>query len=598
MAGPTPDSHAALAFARVLFEELVRAGVEHVCLCPGSRSTPLVVAAEQCGARLWTHLDERAGGFFALGLSRTTRRPTALICTSGTAAANFLPAVIEAFYARVPLVVLTADRPPELRGWGAGQTIDQIGLFGRHIRWFVEAPVPVAGESFERYGRALGSRAVATAQGSPPGPVHLNLPFREPLEPAAAPGGKPIGLRTVAARPDGEPYTRWCAQASPPPDRLVALLAGGSSSRGVVLCGPQDHEPTLPRSIARLARALSWPVIADPVSQLRFGPHVNDCHVVSHADLFLRVPSLAGRLDPDIVVRFGAPPTSKAVRRWVERHADARIFLVDGDAIWEDPLHRAAEVVHCDPGTLCTRVAERIEAERGIRAGQDWLDRWLRVDGVAGRILSSALDGQGALLEGSVARTVAANLPDDSSLFLSNSMPVRDVDAFASASHRRIRVYGNRGASGIDGINSTALGIAAGGEGPLVVLSGDLAFLHDLSGLLAIRRHDLRATFIVLNNGGGGIFEFLPIAAFGEAVGFERNFVTPHETDLRAVAELAGMRHEIVADAACLRGALAKTAAADEPLLFEIPIDRLENVAQHREIVESITKGLEREGLA
>jgi len=563
-AAPEPPNHAH-AFGAALFEELARAGVQHVCVSPGSRSTPLTVAAVgQPQLRCWSHLDERSSAFFALGLAKATRAPVALVCTSGTAAANFHPAVIEAYHARVALLVLTADRPPELRDWGAGQTIDQLRLYGGAVRWFAEAPVPEGGEAALRYARALACRAVAMAKGRPAGPVHLNLPFREPLEPVAEPaaGLEPLAAdgrgeapytraETSPAAPEPElaadgrgeaPYTRAETSPAAPEPELAASLAEflRQPERGVVSCGPLDATPAAAQAIAKLAAVLGWPLLAEPTSQLRRGPYLKGAPVVATSDLFLRDEATAARLAPDCVLRFGDTPTSKPLRLWFEQHHPQALILVDPDAVWHDPCHLASSVLRAEPEPLCEALLQHL-GERPAPLSA-WLRDFLEAEFRTRATLEAALADEDSLLEPRAVRELGEALPEGALLYVSNSMPVRDLDAFLAPGSSALRVLCNRGANGIDGMVSSALGAAAAAEGPVVLLTGDLAFLHDAGGLLAAHRHALRATIVVLDNDGGGIFSFLPIAEYGEAVGFEEYFRAPHGLDLGAVAGAYGAR--------------------------------------------------------
>jgi 2-succinyl-5-enolpyruvyl-6-hydroxy-3-cyclohexene-1-carboxylate synthase len=582
--------HHAHAFAAALFEELARTGLQHVCVSPGSRSTPLVAAAVgQPQLRCWSHLDERSSAFFALGLAKATRAPVALVCTSGTAAANFHPAVIEAHHARVALIVLTADRPPELREWGAGQTIDQLRLYGTAVRWFAEAPVPEGGEAALRHARALACRAVAVAKGRPAGPVHLNLPFREPLEPPT----RTAGLEPLAADGRGEaPYTQAETSPAGPAPELAASLAKllRGSERGVVACGSLDATPAAARAIAKLAAALGWPLLAEPTSQLRRGPHLKGAPVVATSDLFLRDEGTAARLAPDCVLRFGDTPTSKAFRLWLEQHRPQDLLLVDPDAVWHDPSHLASSVLRVEPEALCNALLRHL-GERPAPLSA-WLRDFLEAELRTRATLEATLADQAALLEPRAVRELGEALPDGALLYVSNSLPVRDLDAFLAPGPSALRVLCNRGANGIDGMVSSALGAAAAAEGPVVLLTGDLAFLHDAGGLLAARRHALRATIVVLDNDGGGIFSLLPIAEYGEAVGFEEYFRAPHGLDLGAVARAYGARFTRVGSWEHFRAALKESFTAPGVSLVAVPVDRDRNVAHLQDIHRAVSAAL------
>lgn len=561
-----PSSAATYAAVRALVDALARAGLREVCVAPGARSTPLaLVLAHDPRLRLWTHLDERSAAFFALGLARAGRAPAAVVCTSGTAAANFLPAVVEAAQAHVPLVLLTADRPPELRDCGAFQAVDQVKLFGAYAKWFCEIGEAGAGLP---YFRAVGSRAVAVAAAAPAGPVHLNLPLREPLTPDDA----------AQLRPDSNLVGAPCTTV-PPVTRLpdVAALAASLAhvGRGVIVCGPLDADADTRAAIATLAAALGWPLLADATAQLRDGDH-DRSHVIAAYDAVLRDAALARRLLPAAVLRIGPLPISKALLTWLRALPDARQVVVDPAGGWDDPLQRATTLVHADVAPLCAALAARCRAPRD----PDWLDAWRRADRAARAALDERLGRDDAPFEGSVVAELAAQLPDGATLVVGNSMATRDLDTFWPGSARRVRVLCNRGANGIDGFVSTALGAAALSTGPTVALTGDLGFLHDLGGLLAAARHGLRAVFVVCNNDGGGIFSYLPQA--DGSVAFERLFTTPHGLDLRGGVEMFGCGFTRAAARAEFAAALARALASSRTEVIEVPIDLASSVALHR----------------
>jgi 2-succinyl-5-enolpyruvyl-6-hydroxy-3-cyclohexene-1-carboxylate synthase len=582
-----PNANA--AFAAALFEELARAGVRHVCVCPGSRSAILALAAaEEPALACSVHTDERSAGFFALGLAKASRRPVALVCTSGTAAAGFHPAVIEACYAHVPLLVLTADRPPELREWGAGQTIDQVRIYGSATRWFAETPLPEPTRAALRHARALAARAVAEAVGAPAGPVHLNVPMRDPLAPLRDDSALASALRStldpgVRGR-GGAPYTlARPPQRTPDPRDLTTLAERAAElEEGVVLCGPMDASPELAAAAARLARTLGWPLIAEPTSQLRRGPHVTDAPIIAHSDLLLREPSFAARCAAELVLRFGATPTSKALRLWLEAHPPRHVVHVDADDLWHDASHLASQIVRCDPLLLCDALIRRLGPLAPQREKSAYQQLWLDGDHAAADAIERVLSADAPLLESLAVRATTEALPDGALLYVSNSMPVRDLDAVLPVSPRRLRVLCNRGASGIDGMLSSALGAAAAGEGPVALLTGDLALLHDVGALATLRRLDLPLVIVVLDNGGGGIFSFLPVARAAPRETFETLFHTPHGVRFGPVAEGFGIRHQRVTSAGALSSALEQALARGGPCVIEVPIDRERNVAQHR----------------
>ncbi len=562
-----PSSAPTYAAVRALVDALVRAGLRDACVAPGARSTPLaLVMAHDPRLRVWSHVDERSAAFFALGLARAARAPVAVVCTSGTAAANFLPAVVEAAQAHVPLLLLTADRPPELRDCGAFQAIDQLKLFGGYAKWFCEVGEATAGLP---YFRALGSRAVATAAAAPAGPVHLNLPLREPLAP-----DHPRQLEAESAE-TGPPHTAMLApRRVPEVAELAAILA--ASPRGVIVCGPLDADADSRAAIAALAAALGWPVLADATAQLRDGDH-DRSHVVAAYDAILRDPLLARRLAATAVLRIGPLPISKALLAWLRDLPDCRQVVIDPADGWDDPLQAAAMLVHADVAPLCAALAARCRAPRDPL----WLDTWRRADARAGAAVARRLAELEVPFEGTVVAELAAQLPDGATLVVGNSMATRDLDTFWRGRGPRVRVLCNRGANGIDGFVSTALGAAAAGGGPTVALTGDLGFLHDLGGLLVAKRHALRAVFVVCNNDGGGIFSYLPLADGSAA--FERLFRTPHGLDLRGGVEMYGCGFVRATSRDEFASALTTALPAPGVTVIEVPIDLERSVALHRE---------------
>ena len=547
-------------------EQLAASGVRHVCACPGSRSTPLAIKlAEHRAIKLWMHLDERSAGYFGLGLARALREPVGLLATSGTAAANFLPAVVEASLGRVPLVVLTADRPHELRDNGAPQSIDQVHLYGRFVRWFFDLPEPDGRSGQARMVSALAARAVDAATAEPAGPVHLNWPFREPLVPA------PTRMNA-----DTERLAVRNAQLAPAAELVTAMSRDlAASPRGLIVCGPQD-DPYLARSVARLARRRGYPVLADPLSGARHGRHDRSL-VIDAYDAFLRDPAAVARLAPEVVLRIGALPTSKPLQQYLAKFASARQSVVDPGG-WREPLGIASDVLHVDPRLLCEAVSDVLPERPGAT---EWASAWLDINAAARRALGAYLSGVDELFEGKVFAELGDLLPDGSLLFAGNSMPVRDLDSFLAASDRALRCLANRGANGIDGVVSSALGASAAQPGRVVLVIGDISLYHDLNGLLAARQHRLDLLIVLLNNDGGGIFSFLPQAeALGES--FERLFGTPHGLDFRPLVEGYGGSYERVRDWSEFRAAVGRGLAQRGLHVIEVPTERVRNVELHR----------------
>lgn len=584
------------AFVGAFVQELARGGLAHVCICPGSRSTPLALAfANQLAPRIkvWMHLDERSAAFFALGLARATRMPVALVCTSGTAVANFMPAVVEARQARVPLIVLTADRPPELRDAGAPQTIDQIRFYGAQAKWAVEMPLPEATDTLLRYARTAAARALTEASEAPAGPVQLNFPFREPLMPTVAvlPALPETALQ---GRAGGQTYMTVTTDVALPPDTQVRALAArlGSEAHGLIIAGPMD-EPELAAPLVVLARRLGYPILADPLSGLRCGPH-DRMPILDAYDAFLRDADFVASTPPRLVLRFGAMPTAKPLLQYLQRYPEAEMIVVDR-AGWRDPTLLAATMLRADPLALCTALLAHGEGDRRTQHdGRDerWGDRW----GEANRRSRAALaKGMAAIEEPFEPRAIAelaTLLPDGATLFAGNSMPVRDIDTFFPSGERRIRILGNRGASGIDGVVSTALGVAAAQDGPVVLVIGDVSFYHDMNGLLAARQHGLDLTIVLLNNDGGGIFSFLPQAELAGRDTFELLWGTPHGLDFRHAAALYGAAYTVADTWPAYREAVARGMAKGGLQIVEVPTERTRNVALHRQLWPAVSEAL------
>jgi 2-succinyl-5-enolpyruvyl-6-hydroxy-3-cyclohexene-1-carboxylate synthase len=592
------------AYAGAFVDELWRAGVRNIVICPGSRSTPLALAfADQTGIRTWMHVDERSAAYFGLGMAKRLRQPVALLCTSGTAAANFLPALVEAKLSHVPLLVLTADRPHELRENGAPQSIDQNRLYGTYAKWFVEVALPEATDATLRYVRTLASRAAASTRSLPAGPVHLNFPFREPLtpEPVSGQALPPVDRRDALAwqgRPGGAPYVEVQAMSPGTPSeaaigRLVETM--GRARRGLIIAGPQD-DPALVEPLARLASRLGYPVLADPLSQLRCGSHERDM-ILSSYDAFLRIDAFSERAQPELILRFGAMPTSKPLLLYLKRYASCPLVVIDGHGGWEEPTQLAGQLIYASPVALCQSLLaaldQSVESEEPWPpVFQEWVALWQDADRVTRRALESAVQDFDGLFEGRVFSELAGLLPDGSTLYAGNSMPVRDLDTFFWNSDRRIRFMGNRGANGIDGVISSALGASAVAEegASTVLVVGDLSFFHDLNGLLAARLHRLDLTIVLVNNDGGGIFSFLSQADYPEH--FEQLFGTPTGLDFRLAVQMYGGRFQRIENWEQFREAVHLGRESGGLHVIEVPTERASNVTMHRQLWQVTGKAL------
>ncbi len=553
----------AQSFAATFVDELAAQGVEYACVSPGSRSAPLAMALQRHPRiKVIVQIDERCSGFFALGLGKSTGKPAVALTTSGTAAVELHPAVVEASYSNTPLIVITADRPPELQDVGANQAIDQRGLYGTAARWFFDPGIPVELPGAARMWRRLAARAVAEAAR---GPVHVNLPFREPLVPP--PGQVP------AAQP--APAQSLTGGRVLPSQAQVASLAAAlqRSQRPLVVAGDlRDGE-----RLAPALKRLGMPVLAEPTSQLR---RADTGATIESYEALLRA-GWSLQHGPDLVIRLGGTPTSRVLNRWLAAAA-APTFLVDPDRAWRDEDQVATSVMACDPQALLETLPPVDRAA--------WREQWIGAGKRATAAIAATLVST-PLHEGHVVRALSTRLPENGQVFIGSSMPVRAADSFWPLARAEQRFYANRGASGIDGLVSTGLGIATGrSHSPAVLLLGDLSLYHDMNGLWALQRHGIRATVVVCDNNGGGIFSFLPQSEHQDV--FEEIFVTPLGLDLSQVARLYGLVYSPVSDRSGLEPAIADAIAAPTPTMVVVKFRREDSVSGQRLCWEAAASAL------
>lgn len=555
-------------------DELMQNGVTDAVISPGSRSTPMaLMMTEHPDLKEWVILDERSAAFFALGLAKASNRPVALLCTSGTAAANYFPAIVEACHSRVPLVVLTADRPHELRDVGAPQAIEQIKLYGDYVKWFHEMALPEGTPQMLEYARSKAARAAYMAGEGNPGPVHVNLPFREPLNPdfslpdlwstSEVSGSRHPVLDGVKQLPDRET------------ERLLKQLRG--KEKGLIVCGPQPDEE-LAEAVTRFAAAWGLPVLADPLSQLRAGGHAKD-HIIESYDAILRNQDLRKKLEPDFIIRFGAMPVSKPYLFYVKEHRSIPQYVVEADTGFREPTGSAVSYIFADPASLCTALSDTPGKDTG-----DWLRMWQKMNKIVVSHLKE--ENEPALTEGSAVREMLEVSPDESTVYVGNSMAVRDLDSFFFASDKHIPVLANRGTNGIDGMISSGLGAAAAGK-RVILLLGDLSFFHDMNGLLAAKHYELPITILLINNNGGGIFSFLPHLQGNQH--FEKLFGTPVDISFEQAVGMYGGTHTLAKTASELKQAMKGTSGVS---VIEVQTDREENVQWHREKWKAIEQDL------
>ncbi len=565
-----------LGCATALVESLARAGVRHTCLSPGSRSTALALALAR-NDRFAVHvfLDERSASFFALGVAKASGEPVVLACTSGTAAAEYFPAIVEASQSRTPLVVLTADRPPRLRGTGANQTIDQRELYGMYARAYLEPPVPETPNDALAWSDT-GRRAVEAANGEPAGPVQVNCSFDEPLVPASASVAMPPGLDAVSPTRDRDVAAARVA--------AVRFLETYGGRRGVLAIGGLPAPETL--SLLSLGALLGWPVLAEPLSGLRLDASDAGSALAAGSFLIGDADWLA-RHRPEVVVQVGATPTTRSTQQFAG--SAASLVVLDHAHLNPDPQERAEHRIRVDPELFAGIAWDERDALSITPCDASWLDAWREADLIARARLDRALDAWEEPFEGRVARDVASFVPHGGALFVGNSTPVRDLDAFMAprrppriwTARDLLRVLANRGASGIDGLVATTLGVAAAHAGPTYALVGDLSFLYDAGTLLWSSRLGVDAVFVVLANGGGQIFSMLDQVALPE---HEELFVTPHPARIEAVCAAAGVGHVGVDRAADLASALERAARAGGVQVVEVAIDAERDRSRREEL--------------
>jgi 2-succinyl-5-enolpyruvyl-6-hydroxy-3-cyclohexene-1-carboxylate synthase len=576
-------TNANTALASAFTEELARCGVRHAVISPGSRSTPLAVA-------LWREpeietdviVDERSAAFYALGAAQASGKPVAILCTSGSAAANYHPAVIEADEAGVPLIVLTADRPPELRGIGAGQAIDQLKLYGGSVRWFCDVGTHAADDTGLLHYRATACRAYAAAAGDPrPGPVHLNLAWREPLSPDPDPEAVTATGRLALEGRGDAPLTRveteLPAPSRPQLEEIAAEIA--RSERGLIVCG-RDPDPERALLIAELAHRAGYPILAEPTSQLRLGPH-DRSRVISTYDSIARLRPDA--LEPDLVLRFGDMPTSKPLRQWLTDLDDARQVVVDPGFGWNEPSRKATQLLRADPSLVAAGLSAALD---DTRSGE-WRELWASADAAVLDAHEAELEAIGGITEPGLHAALGAAHADGDLVYTASSMPIRDQEEFLRPGRAAVRFLCNRGANGIDGLISSGIGAARASGRPTTIVVGDVGLLHDVGGLAAVANVETPVRILVIDNDGGGIFHFLPQAGTLDRGEFEALLGTPTDIEPGGAAELFGLEHRPLGSLDDLPGALAAGTG-----LISVAVDRDSNVETHQRLRDAAADAL------
>jgi 2-succinyl-5-enolpyruvyl-6-hydroxy-3-cyclohexene-1-carboxylate synthase len=564
-------------WGHLIVEELVRNNVTHFCISPGSRSAPLTVAAAgHAGTETIICLDERGAAFYALGYARATGKPAALICTSGTAAANYYPAIVEAHQSDIPVIILTADRPPELRESGANQTIDQVKLYGNFVHWFFEIPCPHESLAPEFVLTTIDQAVNASQYG----PVHLNCMFREPLAPDEQ-SVDPVYLANLKNwQNENDPYTVYSQVHSFPGERDMDSIGKkiNEDKNGLIVIGQgMNHEDSI--EILQLAHHLNWPVFADISSGI--ARNVKNQSVVNYFDLLLLNEQFRQHAYADLIIQFGKPPTSKRLLQFIKDIHPQKYIVVEQTSRRFDPDHRVTTRLNCRPANFCKRITEMAGSD-GKSERNETLKQF---DRISHDIVSSFCSE--SLSEISVAHFIAQDIRSDTGLFLGSSMPIRDMDMFASFSNPAIHIEANRGASGIDGTLASAAGFAKGIGKAVTVLIGDIAALHDLNSLSLIQKSEVAVHVVIVNNDGGGIFSFLPIARFSDVIDY---FTTAHGFDFSAAAKQFQLSYEHIDTTSKFRKQYQKISSEKRSSIIEVPSDVEINRNSHQIIQNKFTE--------
>jgi len=576
-------------WAHLMVEEMVRNGVDTFFVAPGSRSTPLTVAvARHEEAEVVLHVDERGTAFAALGVGRATRRPAGWITTSGTAVANGYPAVVEAAVDGVPLLLLTADRPPELRDTGANQTIDQVKIFGDYVRWQADVPPPTT-EIDPSYVLTTVDQAVHQARRLPGGPVHLNCAFRKPLEPADR--GESVTVEAAVAdwAQSNASFTDYPTPRSEPPASTVDELAGAAaeSTSGLIVAGRLDSNADA-RAARRLADTMGWPLLPDLTSQVRLGCEADDA-VIPYGNLVLCADRFRALHAPDVVFQMGGRFTSKRIRHFLRDTRPSPWAVIRPDPTRLDPDHRVTHHVESSVVPFVDAFLARL-SERNVNT-ESHVNAWRDASARAKSVLSSHVDGHG-LTEPAVAALVTQHLPETHAVVAGSSMPIRDLNRHAAGDGAGVPAYANRGASGIDGTVATAAGVAKGEKRAVTLLIGDVALWHDLNSLALL--HDTPVIVVVVNNDGGGIFHFLPIREHEDV--FDPYFSTPHGRSFSSAAETFGLEYEQPTSTDEFLSAYRSACSNEGPTLIEVQTDREENRRLHEQLEAEVARAIEGRG--
>jgi len=582
-----------ILWSKIFIDQLAALGVRYACISPGSRSTPLTyVLSRNRKIKPFIHIDERSSAFFALGLAKATGKPVLVITTSGTAVAELYPSIIEAYQQRTPLIICTADRPPELIGTGANQTINQHNIFKNHIRWFRDLGLPSIGETGLYHLQKVAIKAYQISLSEDRGPVHLNFPFRKPLEPFSFTdeiSKKFFQLKPQRIRGNKSLYHSTGDGLVKAMERLADELA--KTEKGIIIAGPMEYNFEIVKSIKKLSALLKYPVFADGLSQLRFNSNHKEIHIISNFNSVLKSEKFVEQHDPEVIIQFGRTSTSAKIESFLEEtKADRYLINYYGDKF--DPTRNSKTILAVEPKIFCENLLSSIKQKKIIRRKSIWQKDFIYVEEISGRIKARIIEKAKFPNEPLIIPDVLKQVPSGSNIFIGNSLPVRDLDNFSNNLSKRLTIHFNRGASGIDGITSTALGIAAYKK-PTFLITGDLSFLHDLNALFIAAKYRIPLKIIVINNNGGGIFESLPIAS--KVSHFKEYFVTPHNLELGEIVKSFGINYQLITNRSKLQHQLKASLSKNVPSVIEIKTDAVKSVQLRNKYFNEVNKILNKE---
>lgn len=582
-----------ILWSKIFIDQLAALGVQYACISPGFRSTPLTyVLSKNRKIKSFVHIDERSSAFFALGLARSTGKPVVVVTTSGTAVAELYPAIIEAYQQRTPLIICTADRPPELIGTGANQTINQHNIFKNHIRWFRDLGLPSISETGLRHLQRIAIKSFQISLTEDSGPVHLNFPFRKPLEPFSYTDvvNKRIS-RLIPQRFSNNKSTQPTNSSDiiKTIGRLTDELA--KTNKGIIIAGPMEYDRELISEIKKLSALLKYPVFADGLSQLRCNAGKKDKNIISNFNSILKSEKFIHEHDPDLILQFGRTPTSSVLESYLEE-TNAHRYLINSYGDKFDPTRNAKAILAIEPKFFCQHLIAKLKENKNILQKSHWLKEFIQADEISERIKYQIIDSTKFPSEPSIIKEIFNRVTSGSNIFIGNSLPVRDLDNFLSNTSKRLFVHFNRGASGIDGITSTALGVATR-KRPTVLITGDLSFLHDINALTIAAKYAIPLIIIVINNNGGGIFESLPIA--NRIKNFDKFFIAPHNLDIASIVRSFGISYQLITTKTKLRLQLKNSLNNKVPSVLEIQTSAARSVELRNKYFDKIKKKLNTE---